>query len=447
MDRTSRWITAGALWAVGAVAVSCSAQSQEQRPLAQTSQARGTGAVVALSLTDWPRFRGPTGIGSSPATELPMSWSQNESILWKTPLPGAGASSPVIFGDHIYLTAYTGYLVPGEAEGSLDKLERHLLCLDRETGMISWQKSVKAKLPEEERVRDHGYAANTPAADADAVYVFFGKSGVIAFDHDGEHLWQADVGSGTSGWGTAASPVLYGDLVIINASVEGQSLVALDRRTGEEVWRAGGINEAWNTPLVVTTDAGAEELVVAIHGKVLGFEPSSGERLWSCDTDITWYMVPSPVAADGVVYYLGGRSGTAVLAVRTGGRGDVTRTHRLWTSNKGSNVTSPVYHDGYLYWTHEQSGIAYCARAEDGELIYEERLERGGQFYASSLVADGRVYHLNRQGKMFVLAARPEFEQLSVNDLSDGSQFNATPALTGNRLLLRSDRFLYCIGE
>jgi outer membrane protein assembly factor BamB len=446
MPSLNRWIAAVMFGAVAAGPVSCSALSADDTAPAADAQ-EISGAVAAVSATDWPRFRGPTGIGSSLATELPVSWSQNENILWKTPLPGAGASSPIVYRDHIYLTAYTGYLVPGEAEGGLDHLQRHLLCLDRETGKLLWQRSVRAKLPEEEQIRDHGYAANTPTADADAVYAFFGKSGVFAYDHQGEPRWQADVGSKTSGWGTAASPVPYGDLVIINASVESESLVALDRLTGKQTWRAGGIAEAWNTPLIVTTDAGAEELVVAIHGKVLGFEPASGKQLWSCDTDITWYMVPSPVADDGVVYYLGGRSGVAVLAVRTGGRGDVTATHRLWTRNKGSNVTSPVYHDGHLYWTHEQSGIAYCARAEDGELMYEERLDRGGQFYASSLVAAGRVYHLNRDGKMFVLAARPEFEQLSVNTLSDGSQFNATPAVTGDRILIRSDRFLYCLGE
>ena len=158
-------------------------------------------------------------------------------------------------------------------------------------------------------------------------------------------------------------------------------------------------------------------------------------------------MVPSAVAADGVVYVLGGRSGTAALAVRAGGRGDVTATHRLWTSNKGSNVTSPVYHDGHLYWMHEKLGIAYCARAESGELVYEERVNRAGQVYASSLLADGRVYHLNRSGRMFVLPAEPEFALLATNDLRDGSLFNASPAVAGKRILVRSDKFLYCVGQ
>jgi len=386
-------------------------------------------------------------MGVSEAIDLPVKWSKTDNIVWKTALPGAGASIPIVFGDHVYLTSYTGYLVPGESSGSLEDLKRHLICVRRDDGKILWNQPMKAKLPENDRIRDHGYSANTPAADAERVYAFFGKSGVYAFDHQGKQLWNSDVGSNTSGWGTAASLVLYKDLVFINASVESESLVALDRRTGAEKWRARGIKEAWNTPLVVKTKAGNDELVVASHGKVFAFDPATGKQLWSCDTGITWYMVPCPVAADGIVYILGGRSGTASLAIRTGGRGDVTKTHRLWTSNKGSNVTSAVYRDGHLYWVHEKLGIAYCARADTGELLYEKRLNRAGQVYASTLLADGRLYYLNRSGRMFVLAAKPKFELLSTNDLRDGSRFNASPAVTGNRILLRSDKYLYCVGK
>lgn len=398
-----------------------------------------------LASADWPRFRGPTGMGVSPTAALPAKWSEHENIAWKTNLPGAGASSPIVFGEQIYLTCYTGYLVPGESGGSVVDLQRRLICINGSNGKILWDQAVKAKLPEENSIRDHGFAANTPAADAERIYAFFGKSGVFAFDHQGNQRWQTDVGSSTNGWGTAASPVLYKDLVFINASVESESLIALDRQTGEEKWRSRGIKEAWNTPIIVTTDTGAEELIIAMHGKVLAFEPLTGDQLWSCDTDITWYMVPSPIAADGIVYVLGGRSGTAALAVRAGGRGDVTETHRLWTSNKGSNVTSPVYLDGHLYWMHEKLGIAYCARAETGEQVYEERLNRAGQVYASALLADGRLYFLNRSGRTFVLAARPNFELLATNDLNDGPLFNASPAISGNRLLIRSDKHLYCI--
>ncbi len=358
---------------------------------------------------DWPCFRGPGGMGVSEATGLPLEWDARQNVVWKTALPGPGASSPITFGDHIYLTCYSGYFVPDEPGGSLDQLKRHLIALRRDTGEIVWDRTVTAKLPEEDSIRDHGYAANTPAADADRVYAFFGKTGVFAFDHDGNQLWQADVGSNTSGWGTAASPLLYKDMVIINASVESESLVALDRETGKEKWRASGIREAWNTPIIVTADSGRQELVVARHGDVLAFDPDTGAPLWSCKTDISWYMVPTAVAADGIVYYLGGRSGTAALAVRAGGSGDVTATHRLWTSKTGSNVTSPIYLDGHLYWMSEKLGIAYCAQATTGELVYEQRLDRAGQVYASPVLAEGRLYYLTRNGRTFVLAAKPEF--------------------------------------
>jgi len=423
------------------LAISAFSQADQDflRQPAQSAPAAATGR-------DWPRFRGPNGMGISDAAGLPVEWDQNRGIVWKTALPGAGASSPITFGDRIYLTSYTGYFVPEEPGGSLEQLQRHLIALRLDDGRIVWDKAVAAKLPEEERIRDHGFAANSVAVDAERVYAFFGKTGVFAFDHEGNQIWQADVGSKTNGWGTAASPVLYHDLVFINASVESESLVALDRKTGAEKWRARGIREAWNTPLVVTAASGREELVVASQGSVLAFEPASGSPLWSCKTDIGWYMVPSVVAAEGVVYCLGGRSGTAALAVRTGGSGDVTGTHRLWTSQKGSNVTSPVYLDGHLYWAHESREIAYCVQAATGEVVYEQRLDRAGQFYASALSADGRLYYVARSGKTFVLAAKPQFEQLAVNDLSDRSVFNASPAVAGNRLLLRSDKYLYCVG-
>jgi len=396
---------------------------------------------------EWSRFRGPTGMGVSDETGLPLNWSLEENIAWKTPMPGPGASSPVVFGDRIYITCYTGFFVPDQPGGSQDDLKRHLIAIDRKTGDVIWDKAVKAKLPEEERIRDHGFAASTPAVDADRVYVFFGKTGVIAFDHDGNQVWQADVGSQTHGWGSASSPVLYGDLLLVNASVESDSLVALNRSSGQEVWKANGINEAWNTPLVIDAISGRQEVIIATHGTIQAFDPANGEQLWTCETDITWYMVPSVVAHDGIVYCLGGRSGVASLAVKSGGSGDVTSTHRLWTSNKGSNVSSPVFLDGHLYWMNDQRGIAYAAKAESGDLVYEERVERAGQVYSSAVLADGRIYYLNRDGRTFVVAAKPEFELLATNELRDRSQFNGSPVVDGKQLLIRSDKFLYCIGQ
>jgi len=433
-----------------ALALSCTqAISQDAatttRAIEESGNPKLIAANVAATQADWSRFRGPTGMGLSHTTQLPLTWSNDQNIAWKTPLPGPGASSPIVFGNRIYITYYTGYFVPGEEEGRPEELKRHLLALNRDDGSVVWDKSVPAKLPEEERIRDHGFAASTPAADEAHVYVFYGKTGVFAFDHAGEQVWQAEVGSSTNGWGSAASPVIHGDHLLINASVESESLIALDRRTGREVWRAGGIVEAWNTPLVVKANAGHEEIILPTQGKVQAFAPSSGAQLWTCATNIGWYMVPSVVAENGIIYCLGGRSGVASLAVRAGGRGDVTATHRLWTSQKGSNVSSPVFYEGKLYWVHDSRGVAFCAEAESGEVLYEQRLDRADQVYASALLAGERIYYLARDGRTFVVAAKPEFQQLAINDLRDGSIFNGSPAIDGKRLLIRSDKFLYCI--
>jgi outer membrane protein assembly factor BamB len=428
-----RTVLASMIWL--ATVVSYPIAAQENRSVSKIATAK-----------DWPGFRGPSGQGTA-EIELPLNWSSTENIAWKTKLPGPGASSPIVFGEHIYLTAYSGFFVPDQPQGTQADLKRHLLCLDRRTGQEVWQKTVPAKLPEEDRIRDHGFAANTPAVDDQRIYCFFGKTGVMAFDHAGKQLWEADVGSKTSGWGSAASPVLYKDLVLINASVESDSLVALNKNNGKEVWRVGNIKESWNTPQVVSNVDGQPELIVATQGSIQAFQPETGKQLWTCATDIKWYMVPSIVAHQGIVYCLGGRSGVASLAVRTGGKGDVTISHRLWTGLKGSNVTSPVFHDGHLYWMNDNSGIAYCAKAETGVVLYEHRMNRAGQVYASAVLASGRIYYLTRQGKTFVVAAKPEFAELAANELEDGSLFNGSMAIDGTKILVRSDKFLYAIGK
>jgi len=330
----------------------------------------------------------------------------------------------------------------------MEQLKRQVVCLQRTDGKILWTRDVPSVLPDSPRVRDnHGYATSSAAVDAERLYVFFGKSGVFALDRrDGRQLWHALVGGKVSGWGTAASLVLHDDFVIVNASVESTSLIALDKRTGKEAWRAGGIRESWNTPILVAAAAGRTELVLAIHGKVLGFDPASGRQLWSCATDIRWYMVPSLVAHDGIVYCIGGRGGGGALAVRVGGRGDVTQSHRLWTLRKGANVPSPIIHDGHLYWANE-NGTLCCADAATGRMVYEERLPRAGQIYPSPVLADGKLYYVSRGGRTWVVAAKPQFALLATNDVGRVGLVNASPVVAGGRFFLRSDRFLFCIGQ
>jgi outer membrane protein assembly factor BamB len=406
-------------------------------------------AGPAVAAESWMQFRGPGGQGISAETGLPTRWSSSSNVAWKTKLPGAGTSSPILIGDKLYLTTYSGYNVPGD-EGDPSQLKRHLVCLDRKSGKLLWSKDVAAKLPEQDRIRDdHGYASSTPVSDGKSIYCFFGKTGVVAFDLAGKQLWQADVGSGLSGWGSAASPVLFDDLVIVNASVESSSLVALNQDTGLEVWRTRGIHESWNTPVLAKTQDGQTELLLAISGNVLGLDPKSGEQLWSCDTRIPWYMVPSTVVHDGVSYWIGGRSGAA-FAVRLGGRGDVSDSHRVWTGTMNSNVPSPLVHKGHLYWASDSQGMMFCAEAATGKMVYQERLPRADTLYSSPMLADGKIYVVDRSGKTFVVAASPKFQLLATSDLrsdDDRSIFHACPIAADGRLLIRSNMYLYCLDE
>ena len=258
------------------------------------------------------------------------------------------------------------------------------------------------------------------------------------------HLWRADVGSKTHGWGSAASPVLYKDCVIINASVESESLVALNRQTGKEVWRAGGIKESWNTPILVPVGDGKQELVLAIAGAVLGFDPDTGEKLWSCATGIagTWCPAWSMTRIQSTA---SGDDPVAALPSAQAGRGDVTATRRLWTLNKGSNVSSPVLHEGHLYFLHENLGVAYCAEAaiRQAPVRGTHRQRRAILFFACP--GGGQTLLRIPAQRVFVLAAKPQYELLARNEPLDRSSFDASPAVDGSRLLIRSDKVLYCL--
>jgi outer membrane protein assembly factor BamB len=407
-------------------------------------------ALAAPKDGDWPQFRGAGALGRSEAKGLPLTWSDEKNVVWKAALPGPGASSPIVLGDRIYITSYTGFATSSREPGEMTNLKRHLLCLNLADGKIIWDTAVPAEMPEQDRIREgHGYASSTPVADAERVYAFFGKTGVFAFDHSGKQLWKTKVGDKLNGWGSATSPVLYKDYLIVNASIESDSLVALDKKTGKEVWRANVSNESWHAPVFVTAPDGSTEVVAAKNGRVLGFNADSGEALWNVKTGIPWYMCPTPVVQDGIVYVIGGRTPNGALAIRPGGRGDVTASHVVWKVGKGSNVPSPILHDGHLYFAHENLGIVYCLNAKTGELVYEERLEPSpGQIYASPVMGDGKIYFTGRGGRTVVIAANPKFEKLAESTLeSNRGMFNSSPAISGNRILLRSNRALYCLGE
>ena len=403
-----------------------------------------------LTRSDWPQFRGPGMLGRGEIKGVPLTWSDEANIVWKTALPGPGASSPIVLGNRIFVTCFSGYAASRDDRGEMSDLKRHLLCLSLVDGKLLWNSATPADLPEQERIReDHGYASSTPVTDGERIYTFYGKSGVRAWDLSGKQLWSANVGSKLNGWGSATSPVLYKNLLLVNASIESGALIALDKKSGKEVWRADGINDSWHAPVLVDVAGGRTEVVVAMIKKILAFDPDNGQALWQCDTGINWYMCPTPVAQDGIVYSVGGRNPNGCLAVRAGGRGDVTATHVIWKVNKGTNVPSPILHDGHLYFAHENLGVVYCLNAKTGEIVFEERLNPSpGQIYASPVLADARIYFTGRGGRTVVIAASPKFEILAENNLeSNRGVFNASAALAGPRLLIRSNRFLYCIGE
>ena len=291
----------------------------------------------------------------------------------------------------------------------------------------------------------HGYAASTPVSDGERLYVFFGKSGVFCFDLDGQQLWQSSVGEGTNGWGSGCSPVLFDKLLLVNASIESGSLVALDKLTGKEEWKAGGVRSAWNTPVLVDAKS-RREVVVSTESRLLSFDPNDGTPLWNAD-GVHRYVCPSVVAHDGVVFAIGG--GHTSLAVRAGGSGDVTESHTIWRKPKGSNVGSPVYLDGHLYWATDGGGIVCCQNAATGEFVYEKRLEPGaGTIWSSPVLADGKLYFVSQSKGTFVVAAKPEYELLTHNTFADdNSRTNASPAVHNGQLLQRTDRALYCIGK
>jgi hypothetical protein len=401
---------------------------------------------------DWPQFRGPGGLGVSEETGLPTTWGDSENLVWKTELPGAGTSSPIAVGDRVFVTCYSGYGV-GAARGDQSKLVRHLLCLDAKDGTILWKTDFPARLPEDNYsgfISEHGYASSTPACDGQRVYVFFGKSGVFACDMQGKKLWEADVGTGSAinNWGTAASPTLTEKLVIVNANAESESVVALDKETGKPVWKAQaeGYRGSWSTPLVVDVD-GRQEIVVNVAGEVWSLSPNDGGILWYCTTGRSPATIPTVTAGKGVVYaMLGGPGNAASVAVRTGGRNDVSGSHVVWRKSVGSYVPSPVLVGDYLHWA-DNSGVAYCVRADSGEQVYRERVSGAGNVYASLVAADGKLYLVSRRNGTFVLRAGEKFEVLATNKFSDDStDFNATPAIHNGRLLLRSNKAIYCVG-
>lgn len=404
--------------------------------------------AIADESDDWPQFRGPCGIARAKAPDLPKTWDADQHVRWRADLLGPGGSSPIVVGERVFVTCYSGYGLDAEQPGDKADLVRHLICLNRANGAKVWQRDVPADsrvVNYADFIQRHGYATSTPASDGVRLYAFLENSGVHAFDLDGRPLWNTEVGEEVHNWGSAASLVVDEQLVYVNAAVESDSLIALDKLTGQEVWRTKRIIGSWSTPALVDTADGRRELVLNVKGRLVGIDPRSGEERWRFQTKQS-VGAASPAVENGRIYFAGS-SPKYVCALRPGGHGDVGESALIWkTSGVGANISSAVVADGRVFVI--DGGIAACLDANDGRLLEKRRLHpSGATFYASPVVAGGKLIAVSREAGAYVLSADEQLAQLAVNRLgADTSVANATPAIDRGELLLRTDRALYCIG-
>lgn len=429
--------------------------------------------VFAMSpaSADWPRFRGPNGSGISDST-APTEFGENKNLKWKVELPGPGVSSPIVVGDKVFVTSYTGY--GGDLGNNIEDLKRHLICVNRLSGKILWKKTVDARMPEDEwrppGVTTHGYASNTPVSDGEHVYAFFGKSGVHAYDLDGKKIWDQSVGQERSNkrFGSAASPIIVGDKLVVNAADESFSIVWLDKKTGKELHRAEaqGLSECWTTPVEVK-NGDKSEIALSVIGEIWGLSNDTGKLSWYANGVNSRNAQVSLIANDGIVY----ASGAEAFAVKVGGKDDVSKSNTVWDGRLSSRYATPVLMNDHLFTT--SGSVIECVNAKTGERAFQGRLPStgggnagggrggrrgggrggfgggrgGGGDYASPVVAGDKIYFTTSAGKIHVIEAESEFKLIATNDMSfDKSGFGATPAVSDGCLFLRSNSHLYCVG-
>ncbi len=410
---------------------------------------------------DWRGFRGPLGnANAADGASIPSNWSPSANLAWKTVLPGPGASSPIVVGGKAFVTCYSGYGLSQENPGNIKDLVRHLVCIDLTSGKKLWQKDVPVTLPEDPYtgigVTAHGYASHTPVSNGENVYAFFGKSGVFAYDLNGNKLWQVDVGkeSDPTKWGSSSSPVIHDNVLIVTASAESQAIVGLDITTGKEVWRqeAKGLDGMWGTPSLVNVN-GETELVMCVAGEMWGMNPASGKLLWYADATNAQHAYTSLVQNKGRVFAFTGRGGGSI-ALDAGGSGDVSKTKTVWTGRDTTSFASPVSHKDKLYIVTR--GVMTVVNAENGKRVEQMRLkgalQTGGRFgsldYPSPVVAGDRMFYMNGSGQIYVFALGEKTKQIALNRFtSDKEIFWGTPAISNGNLIVRSAKHLYCVKD
>ncbi len=391
-------------------------------------------AAVTARAEDWPQFRGPTGQGVSAERGLPLEWSETRNIIWKSPVPGLGWSSPAIAGGRIWLTTATS-----DGGGSL-----RALAFDVETGRQLMNVEVFRAGRTGEVNPKNSRASPTPVVDGDRVYVHFGADGTAALTTSGEIVWKATFPYVTQ-HGNGGSPVIYKDLLIFSCDgYDTAFVVALDKRTGKVRWqtpRRKPISQAYSTPIVIRV--GDRDQVVSLGAfRVAAYDPDTGREIWAVTYGDGFSNVPTPVFDDGLVYISTGFQEPWMVAVRTDGKGDVTKSHVAWVERRGAPLTpSPVVVGDELYVVND-TGILTCLDRKTGKIRWQQRL--GGNFSASPIVADGRIYFLSEEGVGTVVAPGKEFRKLATNTLDEATL--ASMAVSGGSIFIRSDRHLYRIG-
>ncbi|MPY87466.1 MAG: PQQ-binding-like beta-propeller repeat protein [Luteitalea sp.] len=386
----------------------------------------------------WPRWRGPSGQGLAAGTGYPDAWSRTENVAWRTPVPGRGHSSPIVWDDRIFLT--TAY-PDGRAS---------MLAYERSNGKQRWEAFVPDRTPEHTH-RKNSHASPTPVTDGRRIYASFGNRGLVAFDFDGKLIWHHSLGTFDNYHGTAGSPLLYQDRLILYQDHDGGSeggafVAAFATSTGERLWRTEReATVGWGTPVAIRA-GNRDEIIVSGQRRVVAYDPASGRELWRASGN-TREVIPTPVVGHGLVFCSSGRAGPT-LAIRPGGAGDITDTHVVWQSPKGSPfVPSPLLYGERLYIVNDMASIATSLEATTGKVVWQGRLgiaKREG-FSASPVGVDGKVFFTNDDGETFVLRAGPEFELIRVNRLE--ARLLASPALVDGHWYFRTEQDLIAIGE
>jgi outer membrane protein assembly factor BamB len=432
-------------------------------------------AVPLAASSDWPQWRGPSSAGVSPESALPVTWSATGNIAWKVSLAGLGTSSPIVSGATVFVTSQIGTTAVAEGDshpqlarddGELAKREAPIggrreganagdgevwlvvEAFDRADGRRRWMWRARATAPIPAVHEKHNLATPTPVTDGQRVYAWFGNGQIVALDMDGRVVWLRHLGTEhapfKTQWGHGSSPTLYRDsLFLLCDHLADAYLLALDARTGTDRWKVdrGEGRVSHSTPLLVP-GPGGDELVVNSSDRIDAYDPRTGTLLWHEGTS-RQTPIPSAVFHDGRIYLSRGYRNSDYMAIRPGGRGDVSSTHVEWRRPSGASyVPSVLYYDGLLYMTNDV-GVVTCADARTGEPVWRHRL--GGVFFASPVAGDGKVYLASETGETFVLRAGREPRVLARNEVDE--RLIASPAISGGRIFLRSDGTLFAVGK